>query len=100
MSGLDRAFIKAYKKHQPASAMGAAHVAHGPSAAAMQYTPVEPPQKRGTDVPRSPEVPVAPSYVIFDPPHAPVAGPHWQAAPSRTKPERTVQKRTAEKRTP
>jgi Mrp family chromosome partitioning ATPase len=83
MSGLDRAFIKAYKKHQPVSAMGAAHVAHAPVA------------------PRPPvETPVAPSYIIMDPPHAPVAGPHWQAAPSRTKPEHTIDKRTVEKRTP
>lgn len=113
MSGLDRAFIKAYtKQHQPASAMGASHVKHAPanrqqpnersrrSEAAQPYStssvssaahwePVTDAAAQRWSAPRSPlpDVPAesaaAASYLIFDGPHT-IAEPHWNTAPART----------------
>ena len=64
MSGLDRAFIKAYTKHRPSTVIGPSHVAHAPSAPA--------------------EHAAVPSYVIMDQAHATVAGPHWGMTPTRS----------------
>ncbi|MCE9554882.1 MAG: hypothetical protein K8T91_16125 [Planctomycetes bacterium] len=100
MSGLDRAFIRAYTKHQPGRAMGAAHA---PVASGGRKPPVDyatqashallAPAQQGSgpaaqpwSAPRSPEKPVAPSYVIIDEPHAAMAGPHWQKASRPTSP--------------
>ena len=101
MSGLDRAFIKAYTKHQPGRAMGAAHagLAAGRRPALSDSYQIntsnapEMPNQRGAGTaaqqwspPRSPESAVAPSYVIIDEPHAAMAGPHWQKASRPTSP--------------
>src|SRR5690242_8343394 len=94
MSGLDRAFIKAYtKQHQPARAVSASHISHARPAASRAHKPAvgvmaREVQRTGTaaqpwSAPRSPEeTPATPSYVIFDDAHATIPAPHWAAAPS------------------
>jgi len=95
MSGLDRAFIRAYtKQHQAGHPMGASHarLAVGPRSRQVA-THLNSPDQRGADTQQPPasvlhspavEVPTAPSYFYVDEPQASLAGPHWeQASPTR-----------------